>query len=66
MKHCIACKKALTPATRSAHQPTIRCAECFRKFAEGVEAVLGGFARCASEFAREREAAMAAKETKDA
>jgi len=48
---CIDCGQRLTPETRSRHQPTIRCLECFRKFSEGVEAVLTGKAQSARSWA---------------
>jgi len=40
MKNCIDCGMKLTEETRSAHQPELRCLECFEIFADGVEETL--------------------------
>lgn len=40
MKNCIDCGVELTEKTRSAHQPEIRCLNCFEIFADGVEETL--------------------------
>lgn len=40
-KHvCLTCGVELTTKNRSRHQPTIRCAACWPKFAAGITAKL--------------------------
>ena len=40
MKNCIDCGRKLEAASRSKHQPSIRCLDCFAKFADKTATLL--------------------------